>query len=86
MPSVQWKIREIPFVSTRYTLCKTQPNITTLSLAGIANRHPVVTDREAPIRLPHRRMFFVVFCTCAFASIPRERQGATSIQILRKLN
>ena len=84
MPSAQWKIREIPFVSTGYTLCKTQPNITTLSLAGIANRHPVVTDREALTRLPHRRMFFVFLCTCAFASTSRERLRATPIQILRK--
>ena len=48
------------------------------------NRDPQVTDCEATTRLPHRRMFFAFFCTCAFASTPRERLRATPIQILRK--
>jgi hypothetical protein len=30
LPSAQWEIRDIPCFSTRYTLCKSQGNITTL--------------------------------------------------------
>src|ERR1700674_4049573 len=56
----------------------------TVRWPGIANRHPAVTVCEAPTRLSHRRMFFVFFCTCSFASTPRERLRATLIQILRK--